>query len=189
MYEAEPFLTKRMRFEGVISPGTPITVTALSLLGACGVVGSVTNLDVAALFASFRIKRLQIWSAPASVSANANTVTCVWAGAGTVASTVKIQSDSSISTAVPLYLDMKPPKESAASFWNVESGGGMFQIEEFGTASPIIVDLTIDVKMYSGGFAGTSIGVSTAVVGELYFLALDGPSTNILVPVALGTTH
>ncbi len=188
-YEAEPFLTKTFRFEGTVAPGSPVNITAETILSACGVVGSVTNLDVAQLWASFKIKRLRIWSAPASVSANANTITVVWAGAGTVSNTIKIESDTSISTAVPLYLDLVPPPESAAAFWNIESSGALFQIEQLGTSSPLIVDLTLDLKMNSGGFASHQVGVSTAVVGELYFLALDGPSTNLLVPVALGTTH
>ncbi len=188
-YEPEPYLTKTLRFEGSITPGTPITVTAETLLSACGVVGSVTNLDVSQLFISFRVKRLRVWSAPASVSANANTITLVWSGQGSIANSIELESDTSISTAVPLYLDCTPPAHSQAAFWSVESSGTVFQLEQFGTTSPVVVDLTVDLKMASGGFLTHQVGVSTAVVGELYYLALDGPSTNTLVPVALGTTH
>jgi urea transporter len=50
-----------------------------------------------------------------------------------------------------------------------------------------VIDLAVDFTL-SGQFEAFTQVVATAVVGTVYYLALDGPSSNTLVPVGVPTT-
>ncbi len=184
--EAEPYMTHTFRFTGNLSGLTSITNN--SILGACGVVGTVLNTSVSYLWASFRIKRLRIWGVSDNGAVPTQNVTLVWQGASQLATTEKVQVVSSASISEPLHLDVRPPPLSQAAFWNIGSANTILSLQP-DVGSYFTIDLTVDLKMFQGGFATSTANVATATVGELYYLALDGPSTNILKPVGLGTTH
>lgn len=64
----------------------------------------------------------------------------------------------------------------------------MFQL---GVPAGSIVDLVLDLVLADLPSTTTPVttAVATATIGVTYYLALDGPSTNDLVPVSLFTTH
>ncbi len=54
--------------------------------------------------------------------------------------------------------------------------------------SGTLVDLDVEMVFVDQASAGTSINLTTVTVAQVYYLALDGPTTNLLVPVGLTTT-
>jgi hypothetical protein len=51
-----------------------------------------------------------------------------------------------------------------------------------------VVDVHVSFRT-SGAIAAGTHSVTTATLGNIYYLALDGPSSNVYVPVGLPTTH
>jgi len=152
-------------------------------------VGKVTNSLTADLWQSFKLHNVKIWGAPPS--STFTELSLEWEGNGTVGAAEIQVSASSISQSVPLYLNATPPAGSQAAFWNVESGGDIFFLQQNSASSsglPIIIDLDLTCKMLDGGFVSSTTSVATAVVGELYYLPLDGVATHTLLPVGLATT-
>lgn len=162
-----------------------VTVTASDLLGAAGTFAKTTNSIVTTWYTSFKIHRVRIW-ALTSNAGNTGTATVQLTWSGTVAQPAdKGINDISINPSVPAFIDSKPPAGSSPSFWNGQSSSSVFVIS---TNTDIIVDVDMSLQNF-GGFDSLDISVATAVLGEPYWLALDGASTNVLVPVGLQTTH
>jgi hypothetical protein len=52
------------------------------------------------------------------------------------------------------------------------------------------MDITLDAMLVATSSDFVAIGgVSTCTVANVYYLAADGPSTNVWVPSSLPTTH
>jgi hypothetical protein len=151
--------------------------------GALGTIATVVNSTVTYINETFKVRRLRIWTPPASQGAAA-TCSVNWIG-GSFAANKEI-SDTSVSVSVPAHIDCKPPKDSSASFWqNVASSTALFTL-----ACPAGSIVDLHVSFIEGDDEGVnSASVVTAVLGHTYYLALDGPTTNLLVPVSLTTTH
>jgi hypothetical protein len=151
--------------------------------GALGTIATVVNSTVTYINETFKVRRIRIWTPPASQGASA-TCSVNWIG-GSFAANKEI-SDTSVSVSVPAHIDCKPPPQSSASFWqNVASSTALFTLA---CPSGSIVDLHVSY-IEGDDESVNSAAVATAVLGHTYYLALDGPSTNLLVPVSLTTTH
>jgi len=81
----------------------------------------------------------------------------------------------------------KPPAKSLASFWlgDVDSATQVFALS---TSPGSIVDVSLSFRLCNV-YSSASVAVATAVIGTVYYLALDGPSSNTYVPVGIPTTH
>jgi hypothetical protein len=96
-------------------------------------------------------------------------------------------SDTSVSSAFPAHLKSTPPPMSLASFWaSVISGANLFTLV---CPTGTIIDLVVDAILKDDEASSDTINVATAVIGTMYYLSLDGPASNLLVPVSLVTTH
>ncbi len=180
---------KTFRFQGNLQSGTGYQITAQNIIDSLGVVGKVANTSVAELWQSFKLHRVTIWAAPPTASFTE--LSLEWEGNSTVAAAEMQVSASSISQSVPLVLDVVPPAGSQAAFWSVEGSGDIFFLSAItagSSALPIIIDLDLTCKMLDGGFAAAATAVTTCVVGELYYLPLDGVTTHALNPVGLAST-
>jgi hypothetical protein len=132
---------------------------------------------------SFRIRRIEVWAAPASQGAN-STVSLDWVGFN---NSPNIEaSDTTLSVTKNAHIVTTPPQNSLCHFWQKNTGTALFKL-----VCPInsIVDLTVDQVLSDQEVALETEGVATATLGLIYYLALDGPATNVLVPVSLNTTH
>jgi len=166
------------------STQTTADITVADLLGVAGTVGVVTNTTVVANNFSVKIARIKIW-APSGVIAGSQTCSIEWTGLDFSPS--KEVSDTTINISQPARISTKPPNRSLASFWqNSLQTNPIFRIV---VPQDAVIDVQLSFIMNDGANAsGPPIAVSTAVIGTTYYLALDGPNTNNLVPVAMTTT-
>jgi len=151
--------------------------------GALGTIATVTNSTVALINETFKVTRVRAWTPPASQGAAA-TCSINWIG-GSFAPNKEV-SDTSVSVSFPAHIDSKPPVNSSASFWqNVAGSTALFTLA---VPSGSIVDLHVSFIEGDDESVNTS-AVASAVLGHTYYLALDGPASNLLVPQSLTTTH
>lgn len=175
-------VTHKYRFTS--SSGTTTAITSDGCAFAAGAIGTVTNSKVNALAASVKLDCLEIWTPPA---AQGNTATCSveWNGQQS-SSTVEV-SDTTVSTAIPAHVKTTPPARSLSSFWQ-DLAVGNVQLCAITAPAGSIIDATISFILDDSGNATTQASVGTAVIGEVYYLALDATGTHIYTPVALNTT-
>jgi len=155
-------------------------ITGTTLLGACGVVGTVVNTTGAYVNRTVRLRSVHVW-APTATSNSPTTCAVEWLGS---ANSPNLEiSDTSINVSKPASLHVKPPPNSLASFWTGFSST-IFLLDCPGGS---VVDVSVDyIEMDTT--TPVTTGLTTVALGVLYYLALDGPATNKLVPVSLTTT-
>jgi hypothetical protein len=172
------------RFRFVASAAeSNFAITDTSVLGAMGSMGTATNSAVTVLFRSFKIKRLEMWSAPPSQGTSA-TCSVEWFGFGNSPSVE--HSDTTLSTAKNAHISAKPPSQSLAAFWQKSTSTNLFVLN---FTAGTIIDLIVDLILNDDEAAAQTVAVATAVVGTVYYLALDQAlGSHILVPVSLTTT-
>lgn len=156
-----------------------------SLLSAAGAIGTITNSTVALCYESVRLRQVEVWAPPASQGAAA-TVSVEWLGANSPSIEI---SDTTLSVANNAHVRGSPPKSSLASFWQVVGTPSNLFVLTCPTGS--VVDIQMDLVFVDRSTAvGTVGGLTTVVIGRVYFLALDQSfsSTHVLVPVSLNTT-
>jgi len=171
-------------FRYTSTANTLVTITVADIFGALGVMGTVTNSKVQPMFGSFRINSLTIWPA-ASASTNSD-IDLIWAG-GANSYIKDSEKERSIPAGISVTGPMRffPPKGSEMGLWHAATAtGNLFSVMP-GTGS--IIDFHVT---YTGvnAFTAGNITVATAVIGTVYYLALDGVSTHVLVPRGLTTT-
>jgi len=180
-----PILSHKFRYAGFSNAGLSLSVSPNDVLGAMGTMATAAN-TVRSIFSSFRIIQVEIWGNFGNNSLiNAeSTISINWNAPSTVFPANVEVSDSSLSTAYTPYLRAKPPRGSQAAFWQDSSASTMFNV----TASyGCIVDVTVLACMSDQQSTVVFTTASTATVGTEYWLALDGNSTNILLPQSLLT--
>lgn len=159
------------------------TITFAEIAASMGTIGTVTNTTVTLLCNSLRILSVEMWAPPASQGA-ASTCSIDWYS--TTNQPAFEFSDTTISTAVPSHVQCRPPPFSLAAFWQPSNSGA----NAFTLVAPknTIIDLTLEGILIDEDGLGDTLGVTTAVIGHPYYIALDGPSSNKLVPVSMVTT-
>lgn len=173
-------LSHRYRFTATAAQNGPITDT--NLLGVCGGVGSVVNSQIALFTKSVKVRKIEIWSAPASQGAN-STCSVDWEGFGN-SPNVEV-SDTTVSVTKNAHVVSSPPPQSLCSFWQEATGTNLFTIV---CPANSIIDLWLDEVLADQTTNLQAFPAVTAVVGRIYYLALDGTGTHNLVPVSLTTT-
>jgi hypothetical protein len=175
----------KYRFFNGVNSGT-FTISNNDILGAAGVMCSVTNNTCVAIFSSFRIRSVDVWAAAQTAANNTavNTIAINWNGGPVFVANEEL-SDTSISPDFPPYIHAVPPKNSNASFWQTSTTAGIFTLT---LCDQAIVDLDVDLIMSDQQDTLSITGFSTAVLGAQYYLALDGRASNLLVPQSLSTT-
>jgi hypothetical protein len=165
--------------------GAAFPVTASDIIFAAGAVGTVVNTTVSAIFASARVNRVQIWSPP---SAQGAFTTCALEWSGSANGNNLEVSDTSVSVAVPAMINTQPPARSLASFWLTPA---VVNLPVFTMTAPVgsIIDLHLSLILSDDEIAPQTVGVATAALGKVYYLALDNQAgTHNFPPVSLTTT-
>ncbi len=183
MFRSNLVFSHKFRFEA--SAAFNGLITSTSILGACGGIGTVTNTTIALWTTSVKVRSVELWAAPAALGAGA-TVSINWFGANN-SPNLEV-SDTSLSTAFNAHVISKPPPSSTASFWQRAAvSTNMFTLV---VPTGAVVDLEVDMVMADQDVALATAAPATAVVGTVYYLALDFVSlaTHVLVPVSLATT-
>lgn len=157
-------------------------ISQLQVLSSLGTMGTVANTTVAHLFKSFRLKNIEIWAPPPSQGATVTT-SVEWLGVGN-SPNLEV-SDTHVSVSRPAYLKTAPPPQSLASFWQISAGANLFNL-----VAPVgaIIDISYEMIMVDQTSASTTVGAATVTLGQVYYLALDHGTSDLLVPVSLTTT-
>jgi hypothetical protein len=173
-------------FRFAATAGATAQVTVLDALGAAGGICFVVNSQLALFAQSVKINSVSIWSPPPSQGAVS---TCSVEWASTAAQSIgygnQETSDTSNSVASPAVVFTRPPRNSLASFWQSAASTVLFTCV---TPAGSIVDFSASFILCDVNTPEDQ-GVAVAALGSIYYLALDGPTTNNLVPVSMVTTH
>jgi len=176
---------KTLRF----SSGGNASVTVADLLGALGVIGTVTNTTAVAICSSVKVHAATVWNGASSSATS--TIGLDWA-AGESSQVPDEMHDESIPAGVTetSSLVFRPPKGSLASFWitSADSAAVVFAIKAPAGSVGGVLDLDVSFRICDT-IQPLAISVVTAVLGHVYYLALDGPSGNSWVPTTLPSTH
>jgi hypothetical protein len=176
------------KFRFTASSSGAYAISQANLIGICGMMGSTTNAAVASIIDCFKVNSVEIWGPPAS-QGSFSTVSVEWiGGTTTLPSLTKEVSDTTCSVAEPAHVFSRPPKTSTVGFWNSADGGGSNIFFTVSVPAGSIIDVNVSFILGDNSQHFT-VAVSTAVVGEAYYLSLDGPASNLLVPVSMNTTH
>lgn len=170
------------RFTTTSTANEAISIT--EMLGALGGIATSAT-TVQPWTSSFKINSITIWL-PQLSSANNATIWWTFLADGLYPDKV---FDSSIPDGITSSsaLVFRPPKKSSAGFWVnsiLPSSTALFTI---GVTVGCIIDVNVDATLGVANDTTSSIppiSVTTATLGNIYYLALDGPSNNKIRPVS-----
>jgi hypothetical protein len=171
--------TFRYRSNNVIATA----ITSNGFLGGAGGICTVANTTLVGFFYALRIRRIKVWTITATAG-TAATCSVEWQGQ---ANTPNMEvSDTSINTAVPAMLNSVPPRNSLAANWATANTGQLCILTcPVGT----IVDVSLQLVAWDGEANNSINTISAGTLGQVYYLALDQPSsTQRYVPISLSTT-
>jgi hypothetical protein len=165
-----------------------VAITVGGLFGAAGTVCTVANSVVVSFYGSIRLNHLEIWSP--SISGAFTTCSCEWTSSNLLSTNTNEISDTSVSITTPAHISTKPPSKSLASFWQ-SSSNATAQLCTLNATTGSIIEVSISMILYDDESTATQYGtvVSTGTLGKVYYLSLDNPTANNLIPVSLTTTH
>lgn len=154
-----------------------------------GVAGTFAPCFVAA-----RLRRIQVWqtfseSANDNAAFPANTTGVLFEGVGQEFYSGEYRVSQALDQFQPGYLDLAPPRGTAASMWLYPTSASVLRIINDRNTKVV---LHMDFVMYLGGmpnepgaFAFSSLP-SPVVAGELYAMPLDGVDAARLHNIAVG---
>ncbi len=160
-------------------------MTVDNIGAACGGICTVVNSVHTMWASSIRVHSLSVWN-PGSTTVQ-NSAQVVWFGVGTLQAKDegKIASiPTGITVTAPV--NSKPPRQSLAWDWQTT-------VSNTNTLFQLIVDAGCVIDMAVSFTLGNNLGIhattiATGVLGTIYYLALDGPSSNKLVAQGVPTT-
>jgi len=153
---------------------------------ALGTICHNTNVAVASFCSSFRIISISAWVAPSLSFDSFASIT--FPNALGNARDEEVVSATPTGLSVSRKLVFKPPAMSLAADW--------ISCTAYGSSTCIVVNcsagtiLYLDIECtFANTITNVTKGIASGVAGNVYYLALDGPTTNNLVPLGLPTTH
>lgn len=158
-----------------------VGIDAQDILGAIGGVCTVANTTLAFIAKSVRIIAIRVWSPTATSTTG---VTCSIEWLSTNSPSIEV-SDTSINVSEPAHINTSPPPLALAGFWQQTATTDLFILSCPGGS---VLDLTLQYVLNDQATASSTRTIATGTLGRQYYLALDGPTTNLLVPVSLATT-
>jgi hypothetical protein len=168
-----------------VTTGTGTTLTAKNIAASFGSMCTVTNSTCTTLYDAVRVKRIKIWGTAAAAS---STVSVEWSAASPGVNYANVEvSDTSTSTAYPPFVSTAPPRESLASFWTNAFSSVVLATLTLPNAGTII-DVEAELIISDSATAAETTTVVTGVLGEVYYLPLDGTTTHSIIPVSNTTT-
>ncbi len=181
-------IDRTFRFQAS-SAGVGTTITNQNLLQILSV--GISSTQVSSILQSARLKRITMWGPPASNLAPV-TVSCQWGenGPSGFGGNAVPHSDTSVGSAYPAYLSVKPPEGTLPGMWM------SFQTSLPTTAvlclldfpANAIIDLQVNLVVNSIATTGPAQTVSSSVLGTIYLLRADGVG-GTLVPVNMSTAN
>jgi len=178
----------RHRFRFLATAGGGYTVSAANVLGAIGGIIDVVNGALICWAGSFKIIEITLYESAQSVASVSSGI--VFIGSGNLGyNKDDYWTNTTIPYDRPTVVRRRPPPKSLVGEW-ISTGvasltNSLFTIDcSIGSTVDLVVDFTL-LNLASAA----SVTVATGTLGGTYYLALDGPGSNKLVPVGLPTTH
>ncbi len=165
-------------------------ITLANIIGSCGTIGTATNTTVFAIASSVRIRHLRIFppAEAGSIRPQLNSVT--WASASGLAETKDVVRDASMpyGVSVGTVVSSRPPPRSLSSMWlNPQIISTSTVLCALTVEQGAIVEVDVSFTL-ANNLPTISIAASTVVIGNTYYLYLDGQSSHLLKPVGRPST-
>lgn len=184
MLEATPRVSHTFRYAA--SNTATVSVSLAHLIGTCGGTCVVANSKLQPWASSVRIKSLTIW--PPVASGNYTFVNWAASASGGYVPDTATMVNVPDSVTVTGALRFVPPKNSLASFWlnpvTISTSATVFGMTiKIGSILDFDVEFTLSNVSESGQQT-----IVAGILSNVYYLALDGPTSNKLVPQGVPTT-
>jgi len=163
-----------------------VACTGSEIACALGTICHNTNVAVASFCSSFRIISITAWVAPSLSFDSFASVT--FPNAVGNARDEEVVSATPTGVSVSRKLVFKPPAMSLAAEWISVPGYSSSTCAVINCSAGTIIYLDIE-STFANTISNITKGIASGVAGNVYYLALDGPTTNNLVPLGLPTTH
>ena len=159
------------------------TSDLIAIMGGIVSVQAAGTMTTRCAAKSFKVHSVEAWAPPPTVG-SAATLSLKWIGTsgvgGPALSSLKEVSDTTLSSAFPLHISSKPPKNSLAGFWQEFAGGIVF---EMNVPLNTIIDITMShVLDDTGTICDPYTSFSTTAVGFYVWPAIVSSQ---VVPVSL----
>jgi len=181
--QLSPAVSHVFRFRS--TSASPASITVADILGALGGICTVANSKVDTWASCFKIHKVTVW--PSGSTSAPTLATLQWAQ-GESAQVPDEVYDEAIPEGITATkaLVFAPPAKSLCGFWinSMDSAAAVFAIT---SSIGSIVDLQVSFRLVNA-FAGVLATVAAGTLGTVYYLALDGPSSNTYVPVGMLST-
>lgn len=182
-FQPEITVGKTLRYQAVSAlSATPITSYDLSNL----IVFSTSASTSARLFASVKIRKLEIWGA---MGQNLSPVTCdieyVANNVSFMGSKRELHSDTSMGTR-PAHVTASPSSRAVAGQWIECSVGGAVDYARISCPAGSIIDIHVTFVVRSTESAISGPVCSGASVGRVYYVPLTGASSQT-VPLSVSS--
>jgi hypothetical protein len=162
------------------------SITTNNLFGAVGGICFAANASVRSHAGTMRVLKVVMYP-PVGSSSSADVNDCVF-----LVNQLTRSHDTEKNICIPGGITVTspivaiPPKDTAQAMW-FTSGGADTSFMNISATAGCVIDLHVEYTQ-NLNFLGGTITVTTASAGEVYYFALDGVSTNKLVPVGVPTT-
>jgi hypothetical protein len=153
-------------------------------MGIAGSICYVTNSNVATVASSVRLISLEVWAPPGA--GTFTTAAIEYTGTSNTAD--YLVTDTSNSPSYPAHVRASPPSNSQSSWWQNPNSANVI-IANITAPAGSIIDAVIEwVQASDANTTGIAVSVATGVLGNFYYLPLDGTGTHRFIPVAFTST-
>jgi len=176
----------RIRYYVQASSG-PVGVTVQNMFGALGG-HTPTATQFLPWASSFKIKAIHAWPAEGTTP-DEEQFSINW-GSGLINQIRDEIKSADLPKGITntSRLVFKPPVRSLASDWVASTASSSANIMTMSGTPGSIFDLHVSFTL-SAAFSAGPITITSGIIGGISYLALDGPSSNTLIPSHLPTTN
>lgn len=175
--------------------GTASSITIGDIAGCLGGICTALNTTLSCWASSFRLRHIDVYPAANPTGGPPAQVGVEWSvGLSTFIPDKAVNTVLPAGITVAQKLRFVPPKQALCGDWiNVNGVANTIAFVTTNLNEGAIIDVCLDwtcgVVVSTVGTL-TQVSIVTGTVGNVYYLALDGPSSNKLQPVVgLPTTH
>jgi hypothetical protein len=163
-----------------------VSINDRYIRGAIGGICTVANSKVMPWAGSIKLHSIVLW--PSAVSGSSGACDLYWVSTGTefIKDDEKFRVlPEGITETGPLKFT--PPAKSLAGEWISDSGSAT---NLAGLSAPNGTVVCLDVSFtLANNITAVLATVASGTLGSVYYLALDGPTSNLVVPLGVPTTH
>jgi hypothetical protein len=179
-----PIRHVNLRFKS--NSSSSIQITDYGLVMAAGSICTTSNATLVAIYKSVRLRRVRVWSPPASQGED-GAINLGWTPiTGQSIAANGLVNDASPNPAAPAYIDARPPGNAFASMWR--DGTPSTNLFQLSCTIGSVIDLEVDCILNTTQAIGPTLSITTGTGGILYWPALDCDGSDHYTPYGRPTT-